>query len=161
MKHYIARTALGTVSIAILYMTLVPAAQADDTCSTAKAAGDWGGTLTGTLILPTGGVPSAAVFAFNTNTAGKISGTEARNVGGGFANETLEGTLNVNPDCTGTASFSVFESGVLVRKTVFSVVFDDNSTELRAVEQSLVLEPSGTAIPAVITVDGKKLSSED
>jgi hypothetical protein len=124
-------------------------------------AGHFGGTLTGTLILPTGGVPAGAVFTLDISTAGSISGTEARNVDGGFADETLEGTLTVDANCTGTASFRVFESGVLVRKTVFSLVFDDHSTELRAAEQSLVLEPGDKVVPAVITADAKKSSSEN
>jgi hypothetical protein len=160
MKRNTGPRTLLIAFLAALVLSIVPTAQAQGQCSLATAAGHYGGTLTGTLILPTGGVPAAAVFTLNISTAGNISGTEARNLGGDFANETLEGTLTVNSNCTGTASFSVFESGGLVRKTVFSLVFDDNSTELRAVEQSLVL-PSGEAVPAVVTADAKKLFSED
>src|SRR5215831_7564956 len=149
MKHYIARTALWAVSIAILYVALVPAAQAA-ACSTAKAAGDWGFTLTGTLILPTGPVPGAAVGRFTIDAAGNISGSEARNVGGGFANETVTGTWTVNADCTGTVTANIYESGVLVRTSVLSLVFDDNLREVRAVQQSLTL-PDGTPVPVAIT----------
>lgn len=161
MKRNIGPTTVVISFLAVFVLGNITTVQAQGQCSLATVAGHYGGTLTGTLILPTGGVPAAAVFTLNISTAGDISGTEARNVGGGFANETLQGALTVNSNCTGTASFNVFESGVLVRKTVFSLVFDDNSTELRAVEQSLVLEPSGTPVPAVITADAKKLSSED
>ena len=155
MKHYIAPTALGAVSIAILYMTLVPAAQAA-TCSTAKAAGDWGGTLTGTLIPPTGPVPGAAVGRVTADREGNISGTEGRNVGGDFANETLTGMWAVNPDCTGTLTVNIYESGKLTRTSVLSIVFLDNLREARLVQQSLTL-PDGTTVPVVITVDFKRL----
>jgi len=155
MKHYIARTALWAVSIAILYVALVPAAQAA-ACSTAKAAGDWGGTLTGTLILPTGPVPGAAVGRLTADTEGNISGAEERNVGGDFATETLTGTWVVNSDCTGTLTVNIYESGKLTRTSILSVVFVDNLREARLVQQSLTL-PDGTTIPVVITVDFKRL----
>jgi hypothetical protein len=117
MKQNIARIAFWIFFPALLYMSLAPAllAQDDHLCSTAKAAGDWGVTLTGTLILPTSAVPGAAVAKFTVDAAGNISGTEARNVGGGFANETITGTWTVNADCTGTTTVNIFESGASAR----------------------------------------------
>lgn len=156
MKRKIARATLVVISIATLYVSVVPAAQADDLCSTAKAAGDWGLTLTGTLILPTGPVPGAAVATLNIDAAGNVSGTEARNVDGSFANETITGTWTVNPDCTGTVTAKIYQSGQLVRTSVLSVVLDDNLREVRMVQQSLTL-PDGSPIPVVITVEGKRL----
>lgn len=126
-------------------------------CSLATVAGNYGFTLTGTLILPTGGVPAAAIGRATLDADGSLSGTEARNVGGGFANETLKGTFTVNPDCTGTATIQFFESGNLVRTSGLSHVFDDNSNELRLVQQSLTL-PNGTNIPVVITAEARKIS---
>jgi hypothetical protein len=160
MKRNIARTMLVIVSVAALYLSLAPAVQAAETCSNAKAAGKWGFTLLGTLILPTGPVPGAAVGRLSVDEAGNISGAEARNVGGGFANETITGSWTVNSDCTGTASFQIYESGVLVRTSEFSLVFVDSLKEIRAVEQSLTL-PDGSNLPAVITVEGKRLFHED
>ena len=87
---------------------------------------------------------------------GNISGKEARSLGGGFANETLTGTWTVNSDCTATALVKVYESGMLVRTSEISLVFDDNSRALRLVQQSLTVPP-GTALPVVLTGDGKKL----
>src|SRR5664280_89303 len=85
-------------------MSSAPAVQAAEHCSNAKAAGKWALTLTGTLILPTGPVPGAATASATVDANGNIvSGTEARNVGGDFAYETLTGSWTVNPDCTGTA----------------------------------------------------------
>ena len=129
-------------------------------CSLETVAGNWGITLTGTLLLPTGPVPVAAVGTLAVNGAGNISGTEARNVGGGFANETITGTWTVNPDCTGTGIVKIYESGALVRTSGISLVFDENSTEGRLVQQSLTL-PDGTIVPAVITGEGKKMFPSD
>jgi hypothetical protein len=160
MKRNIARPMLGIISVATLYLGLVPAAQAADHCSNARAAGNWGLTLTGTLILPTGPVPGAAVARLRVDSAGNISGTEARNVGGGFANETITGSWTVNSDCTATATVNVYESGVLTRTSVLAVVFVNDSRKIRAVQESLTL-PDGTPVPVVITLDGNKLFHEE
>ena len=125
-------------------------------CSTETVAGNWGFTLTGTLLPPTGAVPVAAVGTLAVNGAGNISGTEARSVGGGFANETITGTWTVNPDCTATGTVKIYESGALERTSGISLVFDENSTELRLVQQSLTL-PDGTSLPVVLTGDGKRM----
>jgi hypothetical protein len=78
--------------------------------------------------------------------------------GGEFADETLKGRFTVNSDCSGTLTADVFESGKLVRTSVFSIVFDDHMKEVRAVQQSLTL-PDGTTVLGVITVEGKKTLS--
>jgi hypothetical protein len=159
MKRNLARTTL-LISVATLCLSAAPAVQAAETCSNAKAAGKWGFTLTGTLILPTGAVPGAAAGRVSVDAAGNISGTEARNVGGGFANETITGSWTVNSDCTATLTANIYESGVLVRISVLAVVFVDNSSKIRAVQESLTL-PDGTAIPVVITFEADKLFREN
>jgi hypothetical protein len=158
MKRKFARTTL-LISVAALCLGAAPAVHAAEKCSNAKAAGQWGFTLTGTLILPTGPVLGAATGRFSADSAGNVSGTEARNVGGGFANETIAGSWTVNSDCTATLTANIYESGVLVRISVLDVVFVDNSSKIRAVQESLTL-PDGTPIPVVITADGNKLFSE-
>jgi hypothetical protein len=160
MKRNIERTTLIIISVVTLCMGLASAAQAADHCSNAKAAGNWGLTLTGTLILPTGPVPGAAVARVSVDEAGNIAGTEARNVGGGFANETITGSWTVNSDCTATATVNIYESGVLTRTSVLAIVFVDDSRKFRAVQESLTL-PDGTPIPVVITLDGNKLFREE
>jgi hypothetical protein len=159
MKRKFARTTL-LISVAALCLGVAPAVHGAETCSNAKAAGQWGFTLTGTLILPTGLVPGAAVGRFRVDAAGNVSGTEARNVGGGFANETITGSWTVNSDCTVTLNVNIYESGVLVRTSVLAGVLVDNSSKIRAVQESLAL-PDGTTIPVVITVEGNKLFRED
>ena len=141
------------------YLTMPAHAQQ---CSAAGVAGGYGFTITGALLFPPPAppVPLAAVGKASFSANGGLSGTEARSVAGGFANETLKGTFTVNSDCTGTLTAEVFESGQLVRTSVFSIVFDNDEKEIRAVQESLQL-PDGTFVPAVITVEGKKTFSGD
>jgi len=127
-------------------------------CSTETVAGNWGVTLSGTLILPTGPVPAAGIARGSFDSQGNITpgATEARNVGGGFANETLTGSWTVNPDCTGTLTIRAYESGLLVRTSVLSIVFVDYLNKVLMVQESLTL-PDGTVVPAVITAEAKKI----
>ena len=161
MNLNIARSALVILSIATLHMSLAPAVRAqDNSCSTAKAAGEWGFTLSGTILLPTGPVPAAAVVRASIDTQGNAtSATENRNVGGDFANETLTASWTVNSDCTGTLTVNAYESGVLVRTSVLSLVFVGNMREVLLVQQSLRL-PGGATVPVVITADGKRLFTQ-
>ena len=164
MKRNIARSTLMILSIATLYITLASAVQAqDNSCSTKKAAGDWGFTLSGTILLPTGPVPAAAVARGSFDTQGNgtngTTATEARNVGGGFANETVTASWAINSDCTGTLTVNAYEAGVLVRISVLSLVFVDNMREVLAVQQSLTL-PGGATLPVVITATGKRVFTD-
>ena len=154
MKRNIAGITLATLSFAALLAGLAPAAHAT-ACSTATVAGKWGATLTGTLLLPTGPVPVAAIVNITADMEGNLTGTEARSVGGDYADETLSGTLTVNPDCTGLLTASFYQSGQLVRTIVDSAVFDENSKQVRLVQKSLTLA-DGTQLPVVITAEGKK-----
>jgi len=121
-----------------------------------------GFTLTGILIFPapTGPVPGAAIGRLSVDAAGNITGTESRNVGGGFANETITGTWSVNSDCTGRVTANIYESGVLVRTSVLDAVFVDHSNKIRAVQESLT-NPDGSTVPVVITLEGDKLFHGD
>ena len=142
-------------------MTALPIVHADAPrgCSAEKIAGNWGFTLTGTALFPSanGSVPVlvAAVGTLTADDQGNINGTEARSVGGGYADETVTGNWTVNPDCTGTFQVNLYESGQLVRTSVTSIVFDDNSKEFRMVQKSLAL-PNGTEVPVIITLEGRK-----
>ena len=141
-------------SLALLLAGLAPRAHAQ-TCSAATLAGKWSETLTGTLLLPTGPVPVAAVIDATLNPNGTVFGTEGRSVGGDYANETFTGTFTINANCRGTATVQFFEAGQLVRTSVLTVVVDDNSNQFRGVQKSLTL-PDGTQVPVVITVEGRK-----
>jgi hypothetical protein len=147
------------VSFATLLMSLAAIAQAqpDGTCSSARLAGAWGYTYTGALILPTGAVPAGSVGRFTVDAAGNLSGTQTSSVGGSVGEDTIAGSVAVNSDCTGTATVRIYSSsGTLLRTAVLALVFVDNAREFRAIFQSLVLA-NGTNVPAVMTMDGKKL----
>ena len=156
MNRTMTHKALVVVFGTALLTGMTLAARADDSCSTARAAGNWGFTLTGTLVLQAGAVPVAAVGTLTADAAGNISGKEARSVGGDFANETITGSWTVNSDCTGTLTAYVYESNVLTRTSVASLVVVDNMREIRMVQQSLTL-PGGGTLQVVITLDGKRL----
>lgn len=126
-------------------------------CSLATVAGNYGFTISGTLVTPTGGVPVAAIGRGTFGADGSFSGTETRSLGGSVAQETLAGTYKVNSDCTGTLTATASESGTLVRTSGFALVFDDNAREGRALQTSLVL-PDGTNVPNVITVEARRIS---
>jgi hypothetical protein len=101
MKHKILRFGLLAMILAPFLMSIAPAIQAAQ-CTLAGSVGNYGFTLTGVLITSTGPVPIAAVGRAHVNTSGQVSGTESRSVSGGFANETLSGTITIHPDCTGS-----------------------------------------------------------
>lgn len=154
MKPTIAHGGLAIALSIVLLAGVAPAAYAG-TCSTSTEAGHWAATLTGVLILPSGPVPVGAVFRATADEDGKLTGTEARNVGGGYAEETLSGSWTVNEDCTGVATVNFYQAGQLVRTSVVAIVFDEHFTELRMVQESLTL-PDGTQLPVVVTVQGRK-----
>src|SRR5437879_12992004 len=97
MTRSLVRTILVVLSVATLYMSLAPEVSAQATCSLVTIAGSWGATLTGTILFPAppGPVPAAAVVRFNVDALGNVCVTEARNAGGGFAIETVNGTVSV------------------------------------------------------------------
>ena len=145
-----------SLSFAVIVFGMTRTARAGS-CSTVKAAGDWGATLTGTLLLPTGPVPFAATVRAAFDAQGNITkATEARSLGGDFANETITGAWTVSSDCTGTLKINAYESGTLVRTSVLAIVFDQNMGQVRMVQESLVL-PDGTRLPVVATLEAKRL----
>ncbi len=154
MKHETAHTTLTIVFSIALLAGLAPTAHGAN-CSTATVAGNWAATLSGVLILPSGEVPVAAVIRATADTEGNLTGTEARSVGGGYGDETLSGSWTVNADCTGTGTFNFYQAGQLARVSVVTLVFDENSKQLRMIQKSLTL-PDGTQLPVVVTVEGKK-----
>ena len=165
MKRIIAVVAASATCVSLVgwgsarkkSITLLPVvhAEAPKGCSLETVAGNWGFTLTGSAILPTGPVLVAAVGRFTADEQGKLIGTEARSVGGGYADETVTGNWTVNPYCTGTLQANIYESGQLVRVSVTTMVFDDNAKEGRMVQKSLTL-PNGTELPVVIALEGRK-----
>jgi hypothetical protein len=153
------RICIATVVMFFSMFLFGPVAEADH-CTQASAAGNYGFTLTGWLLLPTGAIPAAAVGRANVDAKGNVTGAEARSVAGGYADETFSGSLSINSDCTGSMTLNFFEAGQPVRTSVLSIVFVDNLQELRMVQKSLTL-PNGATIPVVITADAKRIVTED
>ena len=138
---------------------LSPAAEARS-CSMAATAGGYGFTLNGVVISPNGPVPIAAVGKAILDVSGNVNGTEARSVGGGYADETFTGTYAVSADCTGTTTLQFFENGNLVRTSVLSLVVDNNEREIRMVQKSLTL-PNNVVLPAIITVEARRMFTDE
>ncbi|HEU0049375.1 MAG TPA: hypothetical protein VFQ43_17445, partial [Nitrososphaera sp.] len=91
MKRNIGPTTLVLIVFAMFVVSMASPSALAQQCSLAGAAGAYGFTGTGTLLLA-GAVPIAAAGRINLHLDGTLSGTEARSVGGEFANETLTGT---------------------------------------------------------------------
>jgi hypothetical protein len=141
----------------LLSLAAVASAQVPRTCSLAGEAGEWGYTVTGTLILPTGAAPFAVVGRNTIDAEGNFSGTQTTVVGGKVVENTTQGTITVNSDCTGTITVNIYDqTGKLVRTATWATVAVDNQRELRAIATSLVLQPSGTSVPAILTMNAKK-----
>src|SRR5437899_11245920 len=113
MKRKTLFATLAAIALATTLLGTVPSALAQQ-CSLAGAAGAYGFTGTGTLLLSTGAVPIAAVGRLNLRADGTLSGTEGRSVGGDFANETLTGTGTVNGKCRFTLAAQGLVAGGLV-----------------------------------------------
>jgi len=128
-------------------------------CSTARAAGNWAYTYTGSIIIQGGPVPAAAVGRFHQDPAGNISGSQVRTVGGNAASEDISGTVTVNADCTATATLNVLVNGELQRTAVLAGVYDTNMNHARHIFQSLT-QADGTELPVVLTADVARLFPE-
>jgi hypothetical protein len=169
MKHSrmssnrIRNSAAVLVAAGMLWMGSAPCLQAEtdehEACSNAGAAGAWAYTETGTVAPATGTVPFAAVARYTLDEAGNLVGTATSSSGGSVSNVTLKGKGSVNADCTSTLIVGVYAAGILVRTATFALVYVDNEQGARALVTSLVLA-SGVNVPAVLSVDARKLFDE-
>lgn len=155
MKCDIGSKTLVSVVCAVFVVSAALSAHARQ-CSLANVAGTYGFSATGTLILPVGPVPLAAVGTVTLHADGTVSGKEFRSVGGQFATETIgPGSWSVDSDCTGKLTAEVFVGTVLNRTSVLRFVIDDNLSQLRVVQESLTFA-DGSTPPAVITFEGRR-----
>ena len=158
MKHKVVSATLLMICLAAMYMGLAQAAQAE-TCSTAKAAGKWGFTTNGTVV---GIGPRDSLGIFTLDEAGNLLNAKATSsLNGSVTDEKFSGTYTVNPDCTGKLSIQIFDlPGNKILAATLDLVFDNNVRELRGLFTSAVL-PNGTPLGTVITVQGKRVFSEN
>ena len=158
MKSIFANTL--AILVATLVIFLAPLEAEGNHCSTAATAGSWDYTYTGTIFTQNGAVPAAAVGHYRQDTAGNISGGQARTVAGNSGVEDITGTVAVNSDCTATATINVLVNGQLQRTATLALVYDRNGKHVRMIFQSLTL-PDGTNVPIVLTIDGNRLFSRN
>ena len=128
-------------------------------CTSATAAGSFGFTTTGTLILPTGPAPVVAVGVVSFDRDGNTTGSQDRSVGGVFAHETIAGTLTVNRDCTISLLANVYDdSGNLVRTSTIPGVLVNNGKQICAIFETVVL-PNGLNLPSVLTIEAGRIQA--
>src|SRR5882757_911082 len=141
---------LAKALAAISLFHLLAASGLYATCTSATAAGSFGFITTGTLILPTGPAPVAAVGLITFDLNGNAAGSQDRSLGGAFAHETLTGTLTVNRDCTISLLANVFDSsGTLVRTSTIDGVLVNNGKQIRGIFETVVLA-NGVSLGSVL-----------
>jgi hypothetical protein len=158
MKHKMVGTTLTGLFAAVLTAGLgLPAHAYDNACSLAGAAGTYGVSDSGAVI---GIGPRAAVAQLTLDAAGNINGTVTASLNGTVTSGTLSGTYTVSPDCTGTTTFSEYDSsGDLLITATVALVWDDNMRVFRFLFTSAVL-PNGTSLPTVINGDARKVGGD-
>lgn len=144
--------AFAAISFFLLLATGLHAA-----CTGATAAGTFGFTTTGSLILPTGPAPVAAVGLITFDLNGNATGSQDRSVGGAFAHETITGTFTVNRDCTIIVVANVYDgSGNLARTSTIPGVLVDNGKQIRGIFETVTL-PNGVNLPSVLTIEAERV----
>jgi hypothetical protein len=129
-------------------------------CSLAKTAGNWAYTYTGTIFTQNGPLPAASVGHYHQDAAGNITGSQTRSVAENSGVEDISGTINVDKNCTATATINVLVNGQLQRTAVLALVYDTNQNHGRSIFQSLTL-PDGTNVPVVLTADANRMSFQE
>lgn len=161
MKHKIAWTAFF---FATLVLSLAAVASAQESpqggaCTNSTVAGRWGTNMTGTLVLPTGAVPFAAVNYAIYDGRGNYSGTQTRSNNGALSRSYFVGTYTVNSDCTGTKKTTAYadaEHTIPYNTVEQDFVLVNSGKELFEIFTTLTL-PNGTVVPAVITAHSIKM----
>jgi hypothetical protein len=105
-------------------------------------------------------VPFSAVASYTLDGSGNLSGSAVSSSGGTVSSVTLQGTGTVNSDCTSTLTVGVYSHGTFVRTVTFAIVYVNHGSEGLGLVTSLVLA-NGTSVPAVLTIDAKKVNTND
>jgi hypothetical protein len=125
--------------------------EGDRPCSLANLAGRRGYSYSGAITAGPAAGPAASAGSFTQDASGNFKGSQTRSFNGDVANETLTGTISVNPDCTAVATVNVYQSGVFERTSVLDAVYVDNERGVRAIF---------TTPFTVITLEGRKINPE-
>ena len=139
MEQRSLKKSIGTVLTGIIIATSVLAHGATDvedkgeSCTNAKLTGSYGFSQLGSVVgIAPAPIPAADVGIFHADGKGNLSGSEIVNVGGRHFSDTFtDGKYQVNPDCTGTASWTaVFSDGRPAEKRSASLVVTDHFKEV-------------------------------
>ena len=149
MKINITRVSLA---IAIAIVCLVD--RAEGQCTTASVAGSYAVDDSGWVIgsTPSANQPRDGVSLIVLDGAGNITGSVTASLNGVTSQVTLKGTYTVNGHCTGSSTFSEYNSsGVLVVTASINIVFYNNGNAWKFIFTSATLR-DGTSLP--VTIDG-------
>jgi hypothetical protein len=154
------RTIIGSITLCALMLSLAAVASAQDfgPCPAAILTGQWGYTETGTLY-PAGvpPIPFASVGKAIFDAEGNASGIQTTSKGGQILlNESIQGNITMNPNCTGQMTVGVYDSGKLTRTGYVDFAIDDNAMEIRAIVSKVVLA-NGASVPLAATIDFRRL----
>jgi hypothetical protein len=126
-------------------------------CSSADLEGEWGTTMTGTIMSPAGARLFGSANKAEYNSEGEFGGTQIRSVNGTVSTVNFTGTYTVNPDCTGTKIGRSYDlSGNLLNTLTQDFVLVDDANEILEIFTSNIAA-NGSAIPSVITGQSQKL----
>ena len=154
MKHNIVPTRLVHIAFAMAVVTMASSAYAQR-CSLDGVAGKYGFSDSGTIV---GVGARAAVGLLTFNAAGKVNGSVTSSLNGSISQTTLSGTYTVDPDCSGTASFTELDqNGNPVLTATVTAAWDDNMRQVRFVFTSIVLA-NGTPLAAAVNGEARKLA---
>jgi len=99
--------------LAILAAMVLPSVlQAQPKCTSKTTSGHYVVVCDGFLTLPNGTmVPAKALGTATGDAQGNFTGTTTVSMGGGIVQQTVSGTEQINPDCTGTISYTQWING--------------------------------------------------
>ena len=126
-------------------------------CSSADLEGEWGTTMTGTIMSPAGAVTFGAVNKAAYDAEGNYGGTQIRSINGTVSTVTFQGTYTLNPDCTGTKiTKSYGSSGNLLNTATQDFVLVDNANEILEIFTSNI-RADNVPLPMIVTGQSQKL----
>jgi hypothetical protein len=161
------RNLVWTILFAATLLSSLPAAakekdrrDKDCICSNADLAGDWGTTMTGTIINPATGVaaPFAAVNKATYDDAGNYWGTQTRSVNGTVTGAVFQGVYTLKPDCSGTKTTKSYDptSKALLNTVTQNFVLINSVGEIFEIFTSNIL-PNGVSVLSVVTGRSQKI----
>ena len=124
-------------------------------CSSADLEGEWGTTMTGTIMTPAGAVTFGAANKAAYDSEGNYSGTQIRSINGTTSTVTFQGIYTVNPDCTGTKTTKSYGPKGLLNTADQDFVLVDNANEILEIFTSNI-RADGVALPMIVTGQSQK-----